>query len=46
MHYFRIALGVSLFYFVVLLVLTVGGAFHELAFHNPPKCEAAQPDKR
>ena len=46
MHAFRIALGVSLIYFAVLLGLTVGGAFHQIAFHNSPTCEAAQADKR
>lgn len=37
MHYFRIALGISLFYLAVLVILTFGGVIHELAFHTPPK---------
>src|SRR5271166_5137176 len=37
MHYFRIALGISLFYLAILLILTFGGIIHELAFHSPPK---------
>ena len=46
MHYFRIALAASLVYLAMLLVLTLGGIFHEFAAPPAPQQASIPSDCR